>query len=196
MTEHPEYPDHPGVSQPAPPPAGPPPYPYAYPPGAPGTGPQGNMGYPPGPYPGAYPPPPMPYGDYYPGAPMPPAPRNGLGVASLVVAIIAILGTCFLFGGLLGVVAIVLGVLGLRRVSRGEANNRAVAVTGIALGALAIVLTGLMLAFGIRVFNEYGGRDLISCVLDAGGDNDKVQQCMDEFQQRVDSGTGQGNTPG
>lgn len=193
MTDQPENPDYPGVPQPTPPPGGPSPYPYAYPPGAPGAGPQH---YPPGPYPGAYPPPPMPYGNYYPGAPLPPSPRNGLGVASLVVAIIAILGTCFLFGGLLGIVAIVLGVLGLQRVSRGEANNRGMAVTGIVLGAFAIILSALMLVFGFRVFNEYGGRDLITCVQDAGGDNDKVQQCMDEFQQRVDSGTGQGTIPG
>ena len=58
-----------------------PPYPYAYPPG---------------PYPGSYPPPPMPYGGY-----PPPVLRNGLGVAALVVGIIALVGSFSVAGGII-----------------------------------------------------------------------------------------------
>ena len=58
---------------------------------------------PPGTYPGGYPP--QPYGGYPP--PVPVAPKNGLGTASLVVAIISLFT---LFGGVvLGIVAVVLG---------------------------------------------------------------------------------------
>ena len=170
------------------PPAGSQPYPYSYPPA---PGPQGP-GYPgvqgpgyPGPYPGGYPPPPMPYGDYYPGAPL--APRNGLGVTALVLAIIALVASCSVAGGLiLGVVAVILGFLGRGRVARGEANNGGIALTGIILGALAVVVSLAFIAFYVGVFNDYGGRDLMSCMQSAGNDNDKVQQCMDEFQQRVE----------
>lgn len=195
MTEQPESPDYPGVPPTSPPPAGQP-YPYAYPPGPPGGGPQG---YPPGPYPGAYPgaypPPPMPYGDYYPGAPMPP--RNGMGVTALVLGVIGLVASCSVAGGLvLGISAIIIGVLAKGRVKRGEANNGGVATTGIVLGVLATLISLAFIALYFNVFNEYGGRDLVSCVQDAGGDNDKVQQCMDEFQQRVDAGTGRTGTPG
>jgi hypothetical protein len=192
MTDQPESPDYSGAPPTSPPPLGQPAYPYAYPPGPPGPGPQG---YPPGPYPGAYPPPPMPYGDYYPGAPVPP--RNGLGVAALVLAVVALVASCSVAGGLvLGISAIIIGVLARGRVNRGEANNGGVAMTGIILGALAVVVSLAFIALYLNVFNEYGGRDLVSCVQEAGGDNDRVQQCMDEFQQRVDAGTGRTNTPG
>jgi hypothetical protein len=190
MTDQQDSPDYSGVPQTGPPPAGQTPYPYAYPPAA---GPA--QGYPPGPYPGAYPPPPMPYGDYYPGAPMPP--RNGLGVAALVLAVIALLASCSVAGGLvLGIAAIIIGVLARGRVNRGEANNGGVAMTGIILGGLAVVISLAFIALYVNVFNQYGGRDLLSCVQEAGGDNARVQQCMDEFQQRVDAGTGRGSTPG
>ena len=191
MTDQQGSPDYPGIPQNGPPQAGQSPYPYAYPPAAPGA----PQGYPPGPYPGAYPPPPMPYGDYYPGAPVPQ--RNGLGVAALVLAVIALVASCSVAGGLvLGIAAIIIGVLGRGRVKRGEANNGGVAMTGIILGALAVVVSLAFIALYVSVFNQYGGSDLVSCIQEAGGDNDRVQLCMDEFQQRVDAGTGRGTTPG
>src|SRR6476619_1819524 len=59
-----------------------------------------------GAYPAAYPPAPPPYTGY---APPPSAPSNGLGIASLVTAIIALLSVV---GGIvLGVVAVLLGFL-------------------------------------------------------------------------------------
>lgn len=195
MTEQPESPEHAGPPPNYPPPAGPPPYPYAYPPGPPG-GPMPQGSPPPGPYPGGYPPPPMPYGDYYPGAPMP-APRNGLGLAALVVAIIALPASCTVLGGvILGLAAVVLGFLARGRVSRGEANNGGVALTGIILGFLAVIISGALALFAVQIFNSNGGRQMITCVQEAGGDNTKVQDCMDEFQRRVEEQTGQGSTPG
>lgn len=180
MTEQPESPDRAGTPPSAPPVGGPPSYPYAYPPGP-------QPGYPPGPYPGAYPPPPMPYGDYYPGAPV--AARNGMGVAAVVIGVIALVASCSVAGGLiLGITAIILGFLGRTRVKRGEANNGGVALTGIILGAVAVVVSVAFIALYSSVFNKYGGSDLVSCVQNAGGDNDQVQLCMEEFQQRVDEG--------
>jgi hypothetical protein len=132
----------------------------------------------------------MPYGDYYPGAPTM-APRNGLGVAALVLAIIALVASCSVIGGLvLGITAVILGFMGRGRVSRGEANNGGIAMTGIVLGALAVIISGAFIAMYFGVFNKYGGRELVSCVQEAGGDNNRVQQCMDEFQQRVDEQAG------
>ncbi|WP_313674461.1 DUF4190 domain-containing protein [Mycolicibacterium sp.] len=187
MTEQPQQPqDTPGFPPPPGPSPGMAPYPYSYPPGAPA----------PGPYPGAYPPPPMPYGgDYYPG-PGQPA-RNGMGVAALVVAIIALFGSCSVVGGiLLGVVAVILGFIGRGRVKRGEANNGGIATTGLVLGGLAIVVSIAFIAFYADAFNKYGGQDLMNCIQNANSDNTKIQQCMDEFQRRVETQTGQTATPG
>ena len=70
-------------------------------------------------------------------------PRNGLGIAALILGILGLLTSWFVFGALLGVLAIILGFMGVRRVSRGEANNRGVSITGIVLGVLSIVIAVL-----------------------------------------------------
>jgi hypothetical protein len=71
-------------------------------------------------------------------------PRNGLGVAALVVGIV---GTLFGFlffmfwlSGPLGVLALIFGIVGLGRVRKGQADNKGVAITGIILGGVATVL--------------------------------------------------------
>lgn len=131
----PEQPQYPG-SQP------PPPYPS---PGQPYPGP--NQQYPP--------PPPLPpeaypnytggqgydYGGY--GAP-PVRRRNGMGVAALVLGIVA-----FLIPPT-SILAVVFGRIGLNRVARGEATNRGVAQAGFILGIVTLVLwvLGLILLAG------------------------------------------------
>lgn len=135
---------------------------------------------PPGPggYPGGYPPPPpQPYAGYTPPAA---APKNGLGIAALVVAIIGLLTV---FGGIiLGVVAVILGVLGLGRVKRGEADNRGVAIAGIVLGVLGILVSIAVIAVAVWGFNEVGGGDLLDCVADAGSNQAEIERCNDQFR--------------
>lgn len=138
-----------------------------------------------GAYPGSYPPPPPQYGDYhgYP-PPGPATPKNGLGVASLVVAIIALFSV--VGGVVLGVVAIILGFLGRGRVKRGEANNGGIAIAGIVLGVLSIILSIVVIGIAIWGFNEVGGTDYVECLSRAGSDQQAVQECADKFTQRVE----------
>lgn len=171
MTEYPNPSGKPDTPPMAPPPAGQPQYPYAYPPG---------------PYPGGYPPPPMPYGDYYAQAPV--APRNGLGIAALVVAIIALVASFSVAGGIvLGIVAVVLGFVGRGRVKRGEADNGGVALAGIVLGVLAIVVGLAFIAVWVGLFKEVGAGDYFDCLQQAGQDRVKVQGCSDQFRQSVEN---------
>ena len=117
-------------------------------------------GYPP--QPGGYPPPPGGYqpppGGYPP--PVQSAPKNGLGVASLVVAIISLFSV---FGG------VVLGVVAV-----------------IVLGFLSIIVS--VAAIGIMVwgFDKVGGTDYVDCVTRAGNDQQAVQDCAKEFTDRVE----------
>ena len=139
-----------------------------------------------GAYNGAYPPPPPQYGGYPGGYPPPAAmtPKNGLGVASLVVAIIALFSVV---GGLvLGVVAIILGFLGRGRVQRGEANNGGMAIAGIVLGLLSMIVSVVVIAIAVWGFKEVGGTDYYDCVMRAGSDQQAAQECSDEFTQRVE----------
>lgn len=126
----------------------------------------------------------MPYGGGYPTAPAPTAPKNGLGIAALVVAIIGLLSV---FGGiLLGVVAIVLGFLGWGRAKRGEATNGGVAIAGIVLGVLGVIVSITVIALAIWGFQEVGGADLVECMQRAGNDAAAQQECEEQFTRNVE----------
>jgi uncharacterized membrane protein len=168
-----EPPDRPSNRRPNPEgaPEAAPPYPYQYP-------------YRPGPYPSGYLPPPPHYG------PPPPMPlRNGLGITSLVLAIIGLLivwvPVVNIVSIVLGLAAIVIGFIGRGRVERGTANNGGVAIGGIVLGALAIVVGLAFFALWATVLKDAGGGDYISCIQKAGSDQVQQQRCADQFRQNV-----------
>ncbi|WP_228976788.1 DUF4190 domain-containing protein [Streptomyces sp. DH12] len=125
-------------------PAQPAPGPYGYP--APAAPAAGLPGYPA--HPGGYA---APYGAGAWG----PAPANGLGVASMVLGIVSIVG-CWMYGlGIvLGVLALIFGIVGRKRVRRGEANNGPIATAGIVTGAVGIALGALVLAGLIWAITE------------------------------------------
>jgi hypothetical protein len=155
-------------------------------PGTPQTGPPypypDLYQYQPGSYPGGYPAPP-PYGGYPPQAA---APKNGLGIASLVLAVIGLVSVATVFAPIaLGVVAVILGVIGHGRVKRGIANNGGVAIAGIVLGALAIVVGLAFIAIWTTVWKDVGGGDYIGCMQKAGSSKFEQQQCGDQFRQNV-----------
>ena len=158
------------------------PYPGgAYPGGASPGGAYPGGPYPGGPYPGGYPPP-APYGDYY----SPGPPKNGMGVAALVVAIIALISSVSVVGGiLLGIVAVILGFIGRGRVKSGEANNGGVATAGIILGVISIIAGLAFIAIWVGLFKDVGAGGYFDCLQRAGQDRAAVQQCSDEFRQSM-----------
>lgn len=118
--------------------------------------------------------------------------RNGLGVAALVLGVLAVLSSfTVVIGFVLGLLAIVFGVIGRGRAKRGEADNRGIATAGLALGAVGLVLS---VAIGIaagsalsRLFNSPEGQRLTECLQQANGNRARAQACQDEFarsQQR------------
>jgi hypothetical protein len=139
-----------------------------------------------GAYPGSYPPPPpQPYSGY---APPPVAPKNGLGIAALVVAIIGLVFCWTVVGGvILGVVAVIIGFVARGRVKRGQATNGGVAIAGIVLGFLAIIVSLVFIPIWIGMFKVMGGTDYVDCVSKAGQDPDAIQKCADQFRERVEN---------
>jgi hypothetical protein len=115
-----------------------------------------------------------------------PAPqaRNGLGIAALVLGILGFLTSFIAVGAILGLVAIGLGIAGLRRANRREATNRGMAITGIVLGALAILI-GITVAIGLVTFLNNGGQELTECLADADNDANAVEECRVEFEDQV-----------
>jgi hypothetical protein len=134
-----------------------------------------------------------PYPPYPPSQPYPPVtpplrgPRNGLGTASLVFAVVALLCVWSVFGGvILGGVAIVLGIVGYGRVRRGEANNGGVAIAGIVLGGMAIVVGPIFVAIWTALWHDIGGGDYIDCLQRAGSNPALRQRCAERLRQNVE----------
>jgi membrane-bound ClpP family serine protease len=117
----------------------------------------------------------------------PSAPRNGIGTAALVLGIIGLVLAVIVLGGLVGIVAVILGIVGLGRVRRGEATNRGVAIGGIVTGALAIVISGIIVAAGAAFWSE--NKDEIEnfndCVEQAESDQAR-ERCADQFEREIE----------
>lgn len=109
-------------------------------------------------------------------------PRNGVGTGALVVALVGLVFCWTVLGGVVGgVVAVILGFLGRGRAARGEADNGGVADAGIALGALAIVVSLVFAVIWWTAWRDVGGGDYLDCVLDAGNDRQAMDGCMDRL---------------
>jgi amino acid transporter len=161
----------PPAQEPPAPPTGPPPgsSPYGTPP--PGYGPPPAQGYgaPPGYAPGGY------------GAPA----RNGMGTAALVLGILSLLGTLTVIGGfVLGLLALIFGIIGRKRAQRGEATNGGAALAGAIMGGIALAITILLIAVGATFFAHHKSdiQRYRDCLANAQTAQDR-QTCADQFQQ-------------
>ncbi len=132
------------------------------------------------PYPPGYPPP------YHGGPAQPVAPKNGLGIAALVLAVVALLSVATVFAPIaLGTVAVVIGFVGHARARRGIADNGGVAIAGIVLGGLAIVVGLAFIAIWTTVWKDVRGGDYIDCMEKAGQNRVAQQHCADQFRNSV-----------
>ena len=118
------------------------------------------------------------------------SPRNGMGVAALVVGVVslvlAVLIVFFPLAGLLGIIAIILGAIGMGRASRGEADNRGQAVAGLITGILALLIA-IALGVGIGGFvtthvNDF--RKLGSCWKKADSRAER-KACANTFSKNI-----------
>ncbi|MGW3818855.1 DUF4190 domain-containing protein [Streptomyces sp. NPDC005046] len=101
----------------------------------------------------------------YPGAPgygwpmMRPMPSNGMGTAGLVLGIIgAVLFCVWPLAIVLGVLAVIFGLIGRGKARRGEATNPGQALAGVICGAVGVALAVALLVL-IIVAPDDGGED-------------------------------------
>jgi hypothetical protein len=95
--------------------------------------------------PPAYGPPPgqQPYG-----AP----PQNGFGLTSMILGIVSIpISCCWYISGVVGIIGLVFGFLGKKKVDAGLANNRGIAIAGIITSAIGVALSILFLILTIAL---------------------------------------------
>lgn len=141
-------------------------------PGQPPAYPQAPAPYPPppGPYPGLGP---IGYGPDggYGGTQQ--APRNGLGIAALVLGIASIPLGVFFFpvGILLGILAVIFGVVGMVRAKKGRATNRGVAIGGLVTGLVGAAIGVVFLVVFVNIFSDCSNQ------LGSNATSEQIQQC-------------------
>lgn len=116
------------------------------------------------------------------------APRNGFGVTALVLGILALVLCWTVWGGIvLGVLALIFGILGVKRANRGEATNKGLSISGIVTGSIGLVIGVLLAVLVGSIFALFGGQlsDLQDCLKQAGSDQAKVTQCEQQFSSDV-----------
>lgn len=71
-------------------------------------------------------------------------PKNGMGIASLVLGIIMIVLGALPFIWIAGVLGIVFGAIGIKRTKDGQATNKNVAIWGLVLSIIGTVIWGII----------------------------------------------------
>jgi hypothetical protein len=107
-----------------------------------------------------------------------------VGVVSLVLAVLVIFAVLAIP---LGIIAAILGGIGMSRASKGQADNRGHAVTGMITGLLAIVVA---VAIGISFValiadHQSDFRKFGTCMTDSDDDNARAR-CFRELGDRLD----------
>jgi hypothetical protein len=78
-----------------------------------------------------------------------------MGTTAMVLGIIAVAGFCMYgLGVILGILALIFGIIGLKKVGRGEATNRGMALAGVVLGAIGTLVSAVFLGFIIWAISQ------------------------------------------
>jgi Na+/H+-dicarboxylate symporter len=78
-------------------------------------------------------------------------------------------------------VALVLGIIAVRRANRGEAGGKGMAIGGIVTGAISIVF-GIFIGIFIFTFGLGVVEEMEACLEETGGDQ---QECQDRLEREI-----------
>ncbi len=118
-------------------------------------------------------------------------PRNGAGVAALVLGIVGLVLAVLVLpaplGALLGLLGAIFGAIGISRVGQGLATNRGQAVTGLVTGILALAL-GVFLTVRVGTFFERHSTDFnnLSRCMNDSNTNQERRDCANRFINDID----------
>jgi hypothetical protein len=107
-----------------------------------------------------------------------------MGIVSLVLAILVIFAALAIP---LGIIAAIFGGIGMSRASKGQADNRGHAVTGLITGLLAVVLAFVIGISFIALIAEHQSdlRKFGTCMTDSDDDRARAA-CFRELGDRLD----------
>ncbi|MER7699875.1 MULTISPECIES: DUF4190 domain-containing protein [unclassified Streptomyces] len=110
-----------------------------------------------------------------------PARTNGFAVAALVLGLIACLFFWTVVGGLLlGLLAVVFGIIAALRTRQGRAPRRAMAIVGAALGAIGLIGSAVVLVLAVSVFDSQEFQNFEDCMNQADGQSAE-DRCAEDF---------------
>ncbi|MEU6568879.1 MULTISPECIES: DUF4190 domain-containing protein [Streptomyces] len=112
---------------------------------------------------------------------------NPMAVAALVLGILAVLLFWTVVGGaLLGLLALIFGIIGARKARGGQAPRRVMSIVGAVLGALGLVASVVIIAIGASILNSDEFKDFDDCVQHADSQSER-DACADDFEQDVNN---------
>ncbi|WP_299058356.1 DUF4190 domain-containing protein [uncultured Nocardioides sp.] len=123
------------------------------------------------------------------------APGKGMAVTALVLGILALLLCWTVIGGvLLGLPAVILGIVAVVRARKGKSGGRGLAVGGIVTGllgiVLAIALAVVATTFLARIIDGEASQRYQQCISDAGGQQQQVDRCDQQLQRDLEDSFG------
>lgn len=78
-----------------------------------------------------------------------PTPSSALAIASLILGVVGLLSGWLIFGGALGLVGVILGIVALVKVKKGTASGKGMAIGGIVTGVLGMIVAAVVLILGL-----------------------------------------------
>lgn len=132
---------------------------------------------------------PQVYGSPYDAGYQPLAPRNGMGTSALVLGIIGlVLFWTVVLGVILGVLALIFGIIGRKRATRREATNGGAALAGAILGGIALAGAIVIIAVGAAFYQHHKTAfdNYNDCVRHATTQQE-LQACRDQFSRDLNN---------
>ena len=127
-----------------------------------------------------------PYGSTLTSPPVGAKRSSGLAIAALVLGIAAVLLFWTVLGGiLLGLGALVLGIIGARKARRGDGGRGTMSLVGAVLGGLGLLASVVILAIGASVLNSDEFKNFDDCVQHAKTQSER-DACAKDFDRDFD----------
>jgi uncharacterized membrane protein len=112
---------------------------------------------------------------------------NGPAIAALVLGILAVVLFWTVIGGVvLGILALVFGIIGARRARGGRAPRRTMSIFGAVLGVLGIIGSVVIIAIGASILNSDEFKDFDDCVQHADTQSER-DACAKDFNEDVNN---------
>ncbi|MEU2896377.1 DUF4190 domain-containing protein [Streptomyces sp. NPDC001273] len=113
--------------------------------------------------------------------------NNGLAVAALILGVLAVVLFWTVVGGVvLGILALIFGIIGARRARGGRAPHGTMSVIGAVLGALGVAGSVVIIAIGASILDSDEFKNFDDCVRQADTKSER-DACAEDFNRDINN---------